>query len=174
MFVTDSAGRVTGVYLEVQPVPSSLYELIRVDLIDEPTNGVGGPTVATFAVLDKNGLQTAERVWLAWPYPGLQDGKLLPGNAQNQHMITSVYHPPDVGPLAMYPGDAAGQPLGDICGGLGLPRGHHVSFRLTWRARGTTPPPPDDDDDDTSVHDYSLVLGRIAETLDRLAAHLGA
>lgn len=37
---------------------------------------------------------------------------------------------------------------------------------------GGTPPP--DDDGGESTHDYTLVLGRIADTLERLATHFGA
>ena len=57
-FAVDSAGMVVGVYLEVVYIPSSRYELVRAELIDEAH--AGGNTVATCTVLDKNGIQTGE------------------------------------------------------------------------------------------------------------------
>lgn len=160
----DGAHRCTGVYLEVQPAPGSRYELVRAELIDEAA--AQGQTVATCAVLDGQGVQTAERVWLAWPYPGLSDGRLLPGNSSNQHMVTNGYKPPEVGPLACYVGDAAGEVLSDIVGGLGLPFNKHVSFRLTWRERGVVV----DAEPEPEPGDVVGQLRRIADALERIAA----
>ena len=139
-FTVNAEGKVTGVYLEVQPVPGARYALLRAELIDEVA--AQGNIVATCAVLDANGIQTAENVYLAWPYPNMTD-KALPGNPSNQHMITNGYTPPEVGPLALYVGDANGAPISDIIGGLGLPYNRHVCFRATWRERGAQQPPTD-------------------------------
>jgi hypothetical protein len=130
----DASGKVTGVELVFQPLPSTRYELKRVELIDEAATS--GTTVANCVVLDKDGIETGERVWLAWPWPGMGDGKSLPGNPNGQHMMSGLpYNPPDIGPGGLYVGDAAGEPISDIIGGLGLPWNRHVSFRLAWKER---------------------------------------
>ena len=168
-FNTDAQGRVTGVYLEYVPVPSARYELVRAELIDEAA--ARGNTVAIFTVLDAMGLPTAEKVYLAWPWPALDEGRLLPGNQDGQHMIINGYSPPELGPLAMYVGDSAGEVISDMIGGLGLPDNHHVSFRLTWKERGAVDPEtPGDGGSAAGV----AALERIASALERLAAHLGA
>ena len=140
-FAKDAAGLITGVALDYVEQSASRYALYSVALIDEPTNGVGGPTVATCTVLDANGIQVAERVYLAWPWPDLQQ-RALPGNPNGQHFISNKFFPPNKGPLALYVGDASGNVLSDVIGGLGLPEGHHVSYRVTWRERVSTPEPP--------------------------------
>lgn len=169
-FVLDNYGLVTGVALEVRPMPSALYELVRVELIDE--YAAQGNTVATCSVLDPTGIATAERVYLAWPWPSLTTTALA-GNPNGQHMIGSKYNPPDVGPLALYVGNANAEPISDIVGGLGLPFGHHISFRATWRVRGAGQPEPEGPD--TGPVDATVVaLERIADALERLVAHLGA
>jgi hypothetical protein len=137
----EQNGLIMGVLLDIVPVPSTKYELVRVELIDEPTNGIGGPTVAWFEVLTKEGIPTAERVVLAYPWPDCSN-VLNPGTA-GQHMITNGYNPPNRGPLALYPVDGQGNVIGDKVGGLGLPFNHHVSYRATWRERGGTTPDPD-------------------------------
>lgn len=141
----EVGGLVMGVELVYVPVPTSKYQLVKAELIDEPTNGVGGPTVANCVVLDKDNIQTGERVWMAWEWPGMKDGHLLPGNPNGQHMITNGYTPPVLGPLGLYVGDAQHNPISDLIGGVGLPKKHHVSFRFTWKERGSTPEPPDPD-----------------------------
>lgn len=168
----ENGGVVMGVLLDYVPLPSAKYELVRVELIDEATNGIGGPTVAFFEVLTKDNIRTAEKVLLAWPWPDCTSN--LPPGTQGQHMITNGYTPPNRGPLGMYPVDAAGNVIGDKIGGLGLPHNHHVSYRATWRERGATPPPPPPDPDPYPVEPTSLEydVARIAEALDQFVAWL--
>jgi hypothetical protein len=50
--------------------------------------------------------------------------------------------------LALYVGDANGNPISDIIGGLGLPDNRHVCFMLTWKERSSavvTGPLPEDE-----------------------------
>jgi hypothetical protein len=168
-FRVDAAGKVIGVELEYVPVPSARYELIQVVLIDETE--AAGQTVANFTVLDKNGVQAYERVWLAWPWPTMTD-RSLPGNPNSQHMITNGYNPPDRGPLAMYVGDTGGNTISDMVGGLGLPFNRHVCYYMTWRERGSVEPDPEPEPEPNG--DYGAVLERIASALERLTTHLGA
>ena len=137
-------GLIMGVELAYVPNPSLKYELIRCGLIDEPTNGVGGPTVASCVVLDKDNIQTTERVFLAWPWPGMKDGHGLPGNPGGQHMISNKYNADkgEKGPLGLYVGDANAVPISDLIGQVGLPNGHHVSYHFIWKERGAAPIEP--------------------------------
>lgn len=170
-FALNPAGLVVGVELIYQPQPAARYELIRVELIDEPTGGVGGPTVANCTVLDRAGVQIAERVYLAWPWPNLTE-RALPGNPNGQHMLANRYFPPSLGPLALYVGDANGGIIGDVIGGLGLPLGHHVSFRATWQERGSEPPPGEP----PPGVDYAALLAEVQALrgdVRELALHLG-
>lgn len=174
----NAAGQVTGVLLQVRPMPSARYELVRADLIDE--TAAAGNTVAKCVALDKNGIETGERIYLAWPWPGMQDGKSLPGNPNGEHMLNGLtYNPPDIGPGALYVGDATGAPISDIIGGLGLPWNLHICFRLTWRERGAVvvtppPPPPDPNPNPNPVEPTSLEydVARIAEAVERIANYL--
>jgi hypothetical protein len=161
--MTDSAGRVISVELVHVPIPTARYALLRVELIEE--EAAQGNTVASCVVLDANGVQTAESVYLAWPFPDLSN-RALPGNPNNQHMIMNGYAPPSIGPLALYVGDRAGAPISDVIGGLGLPGNRHVCYRATWQERTAEPEP--------EPHPSSDSFGRIAAALERLAAHLGA
>jgi hypothetical protein len=167
----DANGKVDGVLLIWQPVPSSKYELIRAELVSEAD--AGGSTVATCVVLDKGGIQTAERVWLAWAWPELKAGWGLPGNASGQHMITNGYpaHTGALGPLGLYPGDANHNPIGDLIGGVGLPDNRHVCYRFVWRERGATQPV----DGSTAVDltATNALLERQVAILEALARHLG-
>lgn len=162
-FATNAAGMVTGVYLEVASILSSRYELVRAELVDEAN--AGGNTVATCAVLDANGIQTAETVYLAWPYPSMSDGKAPPGNPNNQHMMSGLtYNPPDMGPGALYVGDNSGAPISDIIGGLGLPFNRHVCYRLTWRERSPVAPDPEPDPEtDPAIADVVALLREIRD-----------
>ena len=113
----------------------------------------------------------SKRVVSAWPWNGnaYLPEHALPGNPEQQHPIVNGYTPPALGPLAIYLGDAAGNPISDICGALGLPLNRHVGYHLVFRARGATPPPDPDD--------HAAVLAAIAYVSDqvaRLAQHLGA
>jgi hypothetical protein len=119
-------------------------------------------------VLDANGVQTADTVLLAWPFPALGN-VLRAGNPNGQHMITNGFNPPDLGPLALFVGAADGTPISDIVGGLGLPWNRHVCFRATWRERALKPEDPGEPGEPTGD-----ALTRIAEALERLAAHFGA
>lgn len=132
-------GAIDGVKLEYRSNPSSLYELVRVELIGEAE--AAGNTVASYQVFDKGGLLTGERVYLAWPWPNLEQAQLS-GNQNGQHMITNGYDAAAglIGPLALFVGDVNEQPISDVIGGLGLPNNRHVSFRLVWRERGAVEP----------------------------------
>ncbi len=171
----DGAGKVTGVELRVVAQPGAKFELVRVELIDEAA--AQGNTVATCVVLDANGVQTADTVYLAWPFPALGN-VLRPGNPNGQHMITNGYNPPDIGPLALYVGDGAGKPISDIIGGLGLPWKRHVCFRATWRERSSGNGGGDtggsEGENGAALVRIAASAERAAAALERLAAHLGA
>ncbi len=173
--VVNGAGQVTGVELRYVAKPESKFELVRVELVDEAA--AQGNTVATCVVLDANGVQTADTVYLAWPFPALGN-VLRPGNPNGQHMITNGYNPPDLGPLALFVGDASGAPISDIVGGLGLPWKRHVCFRATWRERGSSTGGGDtggsEGENGAALVRIAASAERAAAALERLAAHLGA
>ena len=167
-FSIDNAGLVTGVELDYRELPGGQFRLVKVELIDE--RAAQGNTVANCIVLDKDGNQAAAPVYLAWPWPNRTDWA-LPGNPHGQHMITNGYAPPDSGPLMVYVGDAAGNPIGDVIGGLGLPHNRHVSYMTVWRERAAEPDP---DPEPEPAPALDVAVARIANALERLASHLGA
>ena len=75
-----------------------------------------------------------------------------------------------IGPLAFHVGDAQGLPLSDIIGGYGLPDGHHIGGRVTFRERVLLPDPEPEPEPEPD----SDAMTRIAAALERLTAHLGA
>ncbi len=184
-FALNAANKVVGVELAVDVYPERKYRLRRVELVDEAA--AMGNTVATCIVYDKDGYQVASPVRLAWPYPNLTDSALA-GNPNGQHMITNGYAPPNLGPLALYVANDAGEPLSDIVGGLGLPYNRHVSYVAQWQERDASAPDPDPDPepggggdiDDELIAAFLLRLDLINENLmrsavalERLTAHLG-
>ena len=88
-------------------------------------------------------------------------------------MITNGYRPErgELGPLAMYPVDNTGAPIGDMIGGLGLPNNHHISFRMTWVERGAAPPEDGDTGGGGSV-DVSGIMAELAALRTDTAAVL--
>jgi hypothetical protein len=170
-FLVDQAGKVVGIQLVHVPIPSAPYELILAELIDE--YAAQGNRVVTVVVLNADGIQiAAAQCFMAWPFPGLDapESPAGPGNPQNQFPAESPYDPPNIGPLAFYVGDKDGNPLSDIVGGYGLPFRHHISGRVTFRARETTPDPDPEPEPDPEGD----ALARIADAIERLADHLGA
>lgn len=126
-------GKVDGMNLVWEERPYTTYQLVQARLIDEQE--AAGNTVAKYMVVDCYGTPMSEKVWLAWAWPQLADGHLLPGNQNNEHMIGSKFPSTTIGPLAIYVGNGAAEPISDIIGGLGLPDGRHVSFYLVFRKR---------------------------------------
>ena len=175
-FLLDQAGKVVGIQLVHVPIPSAPYALVAAEMLDEYQ--AQGNTVVTVVALNADGIQTAERLFMAWPFPGLSaaESPAGPGNTDNRFTATSPYNPPDIGPLAFYVGDAAGNPISDIVGGYGLPFRHHISGRVTFQARAAVPDPdPDPDPEPEPEPDpEGDALTRCAVALERLANHLGA
>lgn len=172
-FRVDGAGKVIGVELAYVPNPSTRYELARVELLDE--YAAGGGTVAKCQVL-ADGVVTGERVYLAWPFPSLEQ-RLLPGNPNGEHMITNGYDAAQGqrGPLALYVGDAAGGVISDVIGGLGLPNNRHVSYLATFRPRAGAPSGPGADEAALALQArIAAGVERAAGAMERLAAHFGA
>lgn len=155
-------GTVDGIELVYLPMPSSAYELIHADFI--PEREAAGNTVANFVVYDRTGIPAMERVYLAWPWPSMNEGKLLPGNQNGQHMVTNGFVPPNLGPLGMFVGDAAGNPISDLIGGIGLPINRHVCFRLVWRERWPEDPDDGGGDDPGGSVDLAGVVAAINRT----------
>ena len=174
-FQVDGAGKVIGIHLVHVPVPSALYELARAELIDEIA--AQGQTVVTAVVVDAAGIQVAERVMMAWPFPDLNAGgsPVGPGNPQNQFTIASKFPESVVGPLAFAVYDVAGNLISDVVGGYGqlLGRGH-ISGRVTFRQRSAVVEPTPDPEPDPDPEGLTAAVTRVAVTLERLAAHLGA
>lgn len=163
-------GKVNGIELQYRELPDTKYQLVRCDFINEAT--AAGNTTARYDIYDKDGLPVEEKVWLAWAWPDLRDGWGLPGNPNHEHMIFNTFSPPNIGPLAMYPGDFAHNPIGDIIGGIGLPDHRHVCFHFVWKERGDEPPPPPP----PPTGDLAALYAEVREMhgdLERLAEHLG-
>ena len=160
---------VVGINLVHVPVPIAPYELLLAELIDE--YAAQGNTVVTVVVLNKDGVQTAERAFMAWPFPALDadESPVGAGNPSNQFAATSPFPSNVIGPLAFHVGDKDGNVLSDIIGGYGLPDRHHIGGRVTFRERsGVVPPDPDID----PVPD-GTAMDRIATALERLVNPLG-
>lgn len=174
-FQYDAAGKVVGINLVHVPIPSAPYELVLAELVDE--YAAQGNTVVTVAIYNADGILTAERAMMAWPFPALdaEESPAGPGNTDNRFATTSKFPSNSIGPLAFHVGDAQGKPLSDIIGGYGLPDGHHISGRVTFRARGViNPVEPPDPDEPPVESDLTTAVGRCAQALERLAEHLGA
>lgn len=154
----DQGGMVTGVELQYVEVPAAKFQLINANLIDE--QAAAGQTIAWYNVLDKNNVPLySEKVYLAWPWPTLSDGKLLSG-APGQHMMSGLpYDLPNIGPGEIHIENEQGQLISDRIGGLGLPNRHHVSYQLTFKERGGVVPDPDGGDG----CDLTPVLNELAE-----------
>ncbi len=182
----EAGGKTSGVRLEYLPAPETKFELIRATLVDEET--AMGNIVATVQVLDKDNIPARVNCYLAWPWQGWQvpdgfENKLLPGNPNlpYQHMITNKYNPggfgasAEPGPLAIYIGDAHGNVISDVVGGLGLPGGRHVCFDLVFRERtaGGEPGGEPGGGGGEPGGDVAVQLQRIEEKLDRVLTHLG-
>ncbi|MFN8445626.1 MAG: hypothetical protein U0175_32845 [Caldilineaceae bacterium] len=174
---TTNNGMVTGVELAHIPVAGSKWELVQAALIDEAS--AQGNTVARVLVRDKEGIDSQVNCYLAWPWKGWHapspfENKLLPGSANYpyEHVISNGYNAPvQQGPLAIYIGDAQGNVISDVIGGLGLPHNHHVSYHLVFRERGATDPNTHPETDPGG--DITERLQRIEDKLNRLAAHFG-
>ena len=165
-------GLVTGVELVYQERPNTLFKLLRVDLIPEAE--AQRNTVATCLVVDSNGIPLANAVSLAWPFPDLTNFALA-GNQQGQHFISNKYYPPSLGPLALCIRD--GNTINsDVIGGLGLPFGHHVSFRATFQIRtagNSNPTPlPTNGAIEQTLKDISVTLVQISKTQDDIYKEL--
>lgn len=173
-FLLDQSGKVVGIQLVHVPIPSAPYALVAAEMLDEYQ--AQGNTVVTVVALNADGVQTAERLFMGWPFPGLDaaESPAGPGNTDNRFTATSPYDPSRIGPLAFYVGDAAGNPISDIVGGYGLPGGHHISGRVTFKARGDVVPPDPEPDPDPDPEPEGDALTRIADAIERLANHLGA
>ena len=142
-FHLDASGKVDGIELVYQPVPSARYACISAQLIDEAA--AQGNTVVTVRIYDKNGIETAERALMEWPYggPPAEDSPVGPGNTDNRFTTTSKYTPPTIGPLGFMVGDANKQPISDHIWGYGLPGGRHISGLVAFKERDAAAPPVD-------------------------------
>ena len=163
----DATGKVVGVELGIASVANSRYAVYSVRLRDEYQ--AQGNTVARCQVLDKNGVNTGIAVRMAWPGQGPTfQASALPGNPSNEHFVPNKYWPPDKGPLAFFVG-GHNAPISDIVYGVGLPKGHHVSFDIIFRERGstTTPDKPTDPAPGTgTLADHEKRLRRIEKLLN--------
>lgn len=180
----DSQGKVNGVELVYEERPTSKYRLMLVQLIEEAA--AANNTTATCSVLNKDNIPVADTVYLAYPYWRAEDAeahkkdperllqnKLVPGNPDNRHMILSTYNHNVIGPLALYVGDSAGNPISDIIGGLGLPDNRHVCFLATWKERSetvVTGPLPEDE----TATDAATLADKVRWWMEEYARQLEA
>lgn len=148
-FKLDANNKVVGVQLGITVVPGAQYEVYSVTLIDEVA--AQNNTVANCTVLDRNGISTGRPVSLGWPGRGpAYPNSLLPGNPNNQHIITNGYIPPALGPLSLFIGPKEA-PISDVVYGLGLPLNRHVCYTVIFREKGAVTVPPAGDTDLTAV-----------------------
>lgn len=167
-YAQDSSGKVTGVQLGITTIPGAKYEVYSVTLVDEAS--ASGTTVAYCSVVDKNGISTGEQVFLTWPGQNVpfQDGGIA-GNGRNEHVISNKYNPPSLGPLAVHVG-SLNKPLSDIVYGLGLPFGHHVSYRIIFREKGAVVVNPPVDNSKTEIQKLQTSVNDILVRLNKLEA----
>lgn len=177
--------KVAGVELTHIPFPESKWKLVRASLIDEMT--AQGQTVARVIVRDKDGIEAQVPCFLGFPWKGWSPGDrisnhLLPGNTNfpYEHIVSNKFDPEGgrQGPLSIFIGDAHGNVESDLIGGLGLPKGHHVSYHLVFQERnGDSPvaPPPSSDDEqgETAPSTLQSQLDRIEQKIERIAQHFG-
>ena len=140
-FHLNAEGKVDGIELVYTPVPSARYACVSAQLIDEAA--AQGNTVVTVDIFDANGIRTAERALMEWPYggPPAAESPVGSGNPSNQFATTSKYAPPAIGPLGFMVGDANKQPISDHIWGYGLPGGRHISGYVAFKERTMTEPP---------------------------------
>jgi len=143
----NAAGRVDGIHLIWEPVPSAPYACVLAELIDE--EAAMGNTVVTVEILNRDGIQTAERALMAWPYgePPAADAPAGPGNTNNQFTTTSTFPSTRngvevIGPLGFFVGNAAKQAISDVIWGYGLPDHRHVSGHVVFKERAGAVTPP--------------------------------
>ena len=141
-FHVSASGMVDGIELVYTPVPSAKYACVSAQLIDEAA--AQGNTVVTVDIFDQNGIRTAERALMEWPYGGspAADSPVGSGNPSNQFATTSKYIPPVIGPLGFMVGDANKNPISDHIWGYGLPGGRHISGYVAFKERGEVVIPP--------------------------------
>lgn len=130
---TEDRGKVTGVKLEIIPLPNQQYFIDTLTLIDE--NSARGKTVCTFFVEGQN-----HKCMLG--YPLAKDGKfankLSVGGSNNEHVISNGFNPLiGIGPLSIFVADEKGNCISEIVTGLGLPNNHHVSFVVGYKKAGS-------------------------------------
>jgi hypothetical protein len=143
----NANGRVDGINLVWQPVPSARYACISAQLIDE--DAAMGNAVVTVEVLNADGIKTAERVFMAWPYggPAAEDSPAGPGNPNNQFTATSTYPSTKagvetVGPLGFFVGNAVKEAISDYIWGYGLPDNRHICGYVVFKERTAVVVPP--------------------------------
>lgn len=178
-FQLDGVGKVIGIELGITKIANAKYEVYSVELIDEYNSG--GNTVAYCSVLDKNNIPNGEQVRLTWAgkQPPFADSGLA-GNGRNEHFISNKFNPPSQGPLALHTG-GFNAPTSDIVYGLGLPFGHHVSFRVVFREKGatnptdpTTPPSTDLDSINARLDALEATVAQHSQRLAKLESTGGA
>ncbi len=142
-FHVNASGKVDGIELVWQPVPTAKYACVSAQLITE--DAAQGNTVVKVDIFDANGILTAERAMMEWPYGGplATDSPAGPGNTDNRFTTTSKYTPPAIGPLGFFVADADKQPISDHVWGYGLPGGRHISGYVVFKERsGAVVEPP--------------------------------
>jgi hypothetical protein len=132
-------GKVSDIHLMVHTMPGAKYRCTKVYVMGEVE--AEGKTIATVSVYDKSGSLVGDTVVLATNYQGNTnqfDDRIASGNkVPIEHIITAVYSPPNLGPLALYvcgPGGVSNIDS-DVVGSLGLPGGRHVSFVIEYHER---------------------------------------
>jgi hypothetical protein len=133
------AGKVSDIHLMVHVKPNTKYRCTKVYVLGEEE--AEGKTIATVSVYDKEGGLLCGSVVMATGYQGNTnqfDDRILSGDkVPCEHIITAVYSPPNLGPLAIYVcGDNDPALIdSDVVGSLGLPGGRHVSFVIEYHER---------------------------------------
>jgi hypothetical protein len=143
----DANGKVDGIHLVWEPVPSSMYACISAQLI--PEAAAQNNTVVNVEAFDVNGVRAAERLMMEWPYgePPDPESPSGPGNPKNEFTAASVFPTTKdgvtdrVGPLGFFVADAQGNPISDHIWGYGLPDARHVCGYVAFKQRSTVTPP---------------------------------
>lgn len=142
----DANGKVDGINLVWEPIPSARYACISAQLITEAN--AQNNRVVTVEVFNKDGIRTAENAVMMWPYgePEAEDSPAGPGNPNNQFTTDSTYPSAGgrVGPLGFEIIDASGKVISDKIWGYGLPDNRHICGYVAFKERSepvVVPPP---------------------------------
>lgn len=154
----DRDGKVIAVWVTVHEFPFSKWQCKEVRLINEVE--AAGRTI----IYNRFETLNQDPVFLCTGYQGVPsdyDDILPDTSGKGELVMTAVFFPPNLGPLAVI---VSHQGESDVVASLGLPDGSHVSFDILWGLRDQImpEPPPDGDCCDELASRLAVVEAKLA------------